>query len=75
MSITSLTLGELAKGDAGVIDEGKFEGRAFTVRSVGTQGRFVMVEWADKGTRGSVHATTAVVVDRDLTSPAVADLA
>lgn len=63
-TIQSLTIGELVKGDAGTIDEGKFEGRAFTVRAVGTSGRTVMVNWLDKGTTGVVHASTAVVVTR-----------
>lgn len=64
MSTESLTLTELAKGDTGTIGEGKFEGREFTVLSKGTQGRFVLVEWTDKGTKGSVAASTAVVVTR-----------
>lgn len=54
------TVADLDKGEAGVITEGKFEGRAFTVRSKGTMGRFVMVDWTEQGTRGSIDATTEV---------------
>jgi hypothetical protein len=64
MSTMSLTLAELIKGETGTVEEGKFEGREFTVVSKGTQGRFVMVEWTDKGTRGSISASTAVRVTR-----------
>jgi hypothetical protein len=64
MSTQSLTLAELNKGEIGIVEEGKFEGREFTVASKGTQGRFVLVQWTDKGTKGSVSAATAVRVTR-----------
>jgi len=64
MSTQSLTLAELNKDETGTIEEGKFEGREFTVVSKGTQGRFIMVQWTDKGTKGSISAATAVRVTR-----------
>lgn len=57
---TAITVADLAAGQAGVILTGKFEGRAFTVRSHGTQGRMTMVNWTEQGTVGSIWSNTAV---------------
>lgn len=64
MTTMSVTLADLSKGETGTIEEGKFEGREFTVVNKGTQGRFILVQWTDKGTRGSVSAATTVRVTR-----------
>lgn len=60
MSTTKITVADLTVGDQGTIITGKFEGREFRVRSLGTQGRLVLVEWTATGTKGSILATTEV---------------
>lgn len=60
MDAQTTTVADLAVGAAGVIVGGKFDGRTFTVRSKGTQGRLVMVNWTEQGTKGSIRATTEV---------------
>lgn len=59
---TRATVSTLAQGQAGIVAATghKFNGRAFTVVSHGTQGRLVMVEWSDNGKRGSILANTPV---------------
>lgn len=64
MSTVSLTLADLAKDDTGTFTEGKFEGREFTVLAKGTQGRLVLVQFADTNGKGSVFSSTAVRVTR-----------
>lgn len=56
------TIATLTTGDVGTIASGKFEGREFTVRTVGASGRTVMVNWTEQGTTGVIRSTTPVTV-------------
>jgi hypothetical protein len=55
-----VTIADLTVGDSGTIIGGKFDGRDFRVRSIGTQGRLVMVDWTAQGTKGSILTTTTI---------------
>jgi hypothetical protein len=60
---TTTTIADLAVGDAGVIVGGKFDGRTFTIRNHGTQGRLTMVNWTEQATIGSIWSNTVVTTD------------
>jgi hypothetical protein len=58
MSTETTTIADMTAGESGTIVGGKFDGRTFTIRSHGTQGRLTMVDWTEQGTRGSIWSTT-----------------
>lgn len=63
MNTAIVTIGDLAIGDTGKIVGGKFAGREFRVRALGTQGRTVMVRWHGSADTGSIRATTQVEIE------------
>jgi hypothetical protein len=63
MNTEIVTIADLAVGETGKIVSGKFAGREFRVRSIGTQGRLVMVDWFGSADIGSIRSTTAVEVE------------
>lgn len=61
MDETIVPIGTLSKGDEGTVTDGKFNGRRFRIRSIGSTGRTVMVDWTEYGTKGTIFATTLVL--------------
>lgn len=55
-------VGTLSEGETGTVaaDGGRFAGRRFRVRHIGSTGRTVWLDWTEHGTNGYVRATTLV---------------
>lgn len=63
MNTAIVTIADLVIGDTGKIVTGKFGGREFRVRALGTQGRTVLVSWHGSADTGSIRATTQVEIE------------